>query len=443
MRLHEAVTQEETTSAPPIGPATKAKSSRLGQLYLKYLRRYAVIRLLVNWIWRNLFLVNWFQRVARRYPLTLLSFNVAEAHKTRLVDAEIVTIAPPKAFPVDRIEHLNFSYDHYEFPAIYIADVHNVLVTGGTNLVMMNNSVIAHDLYDFTHDYTSEELHGKTFIWPHRHCIAWLMCTKSMDKLPRGACFTDACATNYAHWMSEVLPRINLFCSREKSVDVPIIVDDGLHANLMESLRIVVGSEREIIIIRKGVGIQVDCLLLTSVTGYVPFGRRSNRLKDHSHGHFSPFALQSLRQCLLERLGDTSPTSVRNFYIKRNSDLRNITNAKEIEEILITRGFTVVEPEHLTLEQQVALFSNASVVVGPTGAAMANLIFCMPSTKVIILISDYKYMPYGYWQSMACAVGNCVTYVVGQCVGIWSYLHSDYRIDIADVLDAIGDSATV
>ena len=329
-------------------------------------------------------------------------------------------------------------HTEYQFPAIYIADVPDALVTGGTNLVMTDAAVICHDLYDFVNDYTSEELNGKAYIWPHHQRIAWLMHTSPVMKLARAACFTDACANNYAHWMTEVLPRINLYCSAEKALGVPLIVNDGLHKNLMESLRAVAGDKREIVALPTGSCIRVEHLSLTSVAGYVPFERRSNRLKNHSHGRFSPFALLSMRQCLQDSLDAPSGSSIRRVFIKRNSGIRNITNAREIEEILVAHGFSVVEPELLTQAQQIVLFSNAEVVVGATGAAMANLIFCKPTAKIIIMISDYKFMPYWYWQNMACAVGNKVIYVLGKCIGLKTHLHSDFIVNTSDLIEAIG-----
>ena len=46
-------------------------------------------------------------------------------------------------------------------------------------------------------------------------------------------------------------------------------------------------------------------------------------------------------------------------------------------------GFAVVRPEHLSFTEQVALMSSAEMVVGESGAAMANLGFCPPGAKVL------------------------------------------------------------
>lgn len=431
---------ETTAPADSASISARVRNTWLGQFYSNHLKKYRIVKLMAPWVWRKIYFLYqlaWIYGNALKLPLIPLLTHATATLKIQLTQVETVITPIPEVFPVSYREYLAAPHTEYQFPEVYIADVPNALVTGGTNLIMTDKAVICHDLYDFTHDYTSEEMNGRAYIWPHHKRIAWLMQTAPDMELARAACFTDACANNYAHWITEVLPRINMFCSLEKLLDVPLIVNEGLHPNLMESLRTVAGNQREIIFLATGSCIRVEHLSLTSVTGYIPFDRRSNRLKNHSHGCFSSFAILSLRQCLQERLKKPSNLSIRKVFIKRNSDIRNIANAREVEELLVARGFSVVEPERLTFAQQVELFSIAEVVVGVTGAALANIVFCKPATKIIIMISDYKHMPYWYWQNMSCAVGNKVTYVIGRCVGATSYLHSDFKVNMSDVLDAI------
>lgn len=423
----------------------RARGSRLGQFYLAHLKKYALLEVLIPWIWGRLYDIYRFGWIlvfgkGLRRPLVPMATFVTAPRKAMLSNSEIVATPFPAVFPESDRKHLTSPHSEYEFPEIYIADVCDAMVTGGTNLILASNSVICHDLYDFAHDYTSEELHWRTYLWPNSHQLAWLMSTTPTHAFERAACFTDACAFNYAHWLTEVLPRINLFCRAENSLNMPVIVDEGLHQNLMESLRAVTGAKRDIVTLPQGRCAHVRQLAYVSVAGYVPFQRRSSRLKDHSHGRFSPFALQSLRQSLAKKIKAPSGLQTRRVFVKRNSGVRNIVNADEIEELLVAKGYSVVEPEQLTFAQQVALFSNVDIVVGATGAAMANLIFCKPTTKIIILISCHPHTSYWYWQTMACSIGNRISYVMGKVT--WSALadiHSDYRINPSDLLDAISD----
>jgi len=56
-----------------------------------------------------------------------------------------------------------------------------------------------------------------------------------------------------------------------------------------------------------------------------------------------------------------------------------------LEEELAKRGFRVVVPENLTLTEQIQAFSSAEIVIGASGSAMSNLIWCPENVKVVVL----------------------------------------------------------
>ena len=65
-----------------------------------------------------------------------------------------------------------------------------------------------------------------------------------------------------------------------------------------------------------------------------------------------------------------------------------IKNNDEIIDILTKRGFTSYRVEELDIEEQIFLFSEASIIVGAHGAAFTNIIFCNPKTKIIEIIPE-------------------------------------------------------
>jgi len=113
-------------------------------------------------------------------------------------------------------------------------------------------------------------------------------------------------------------------------------------------------------------------------------------------------------------------------------------NAEAIEHRLLQEGFVSVSTELMTFAEQFHTFSGADVVVGATGAAFANLIFCRPNAKIVICIARFENTSYGYWQNLACAAGNTVTYVLGRIAPtLVKSIHSDFVIDETDLLDAL------
>lgn len=431
---------------------SRLRNSWVGKIYINYLKRYAAVCWAVRTVFRYGYPVylNYFSSLStlltnkkgRRWRklVKVSDFVTTSASQTyKLANASVVQTPVPDVFPAgDRI-HLESPSDHYTFPEVIVATVQNALVYGGTNLILAGEQVICHDLYDFKRDYTSEELHGRTYIDPESDRIRWQVNDDAPEPLPVAAAFVDACALNYAHWLTEVLPRICLFCADERFRGVPIIVNDGMHPNIMESLFLVTGPQREIITLPIGRALSVSRLYLTTVTGYVPFDRRTNKLPGHSHGVFSRDALIALR----DQLGNsTSEWPTQNFpkkiYLRRNSGVRRVVNAGEIERILAGRGYAIVEPEKLTFSQQVALFSNAEIIVAATGAACANLVFCSPATQVVVMMAKHENMPHRYWLNMAAPLGVKVSYVLGEMVHEFAQgIHGNFNASPEDILDAV------
>jgi capsular polysaccharide biosynthesis protein len=440
---HPKVRQIEKIQGKSQDIVSRLKATGLGKFYVSHLKPLPPVRGLVVWIWRNAYpvYVNHIAKLPRnrnakqwRRLTRLGEFAKKKGIPLTLVaDAAQVETPAPRVFPSIDQGYLVSPHDRYSFPHIQVAEIGAGMIYGGTNLVLTKDGVICHDLYDFERDYTSEELHGRTLIDPARTRIRWLLHDDSPERLPAAAAFADACASNYAHWLTEVLPRIAAFCAAEQFKDIPIVVNDGLHKNIMESLFLVTGEGREIITLPIGRALQVDALYLTSVAGYVPFERRNNKLQGHSHGVFSPSAFELIRNQVVSSMENLpEKTWPENIYLRRNSGARKVTNATELEEVLIAQGYVIVEPEKLTFLQQAQLFSHATMIVGSSGAALANIIFAPSGTKIFILIGKYQDTSYWYWQNIACASGKTVSYIFGKVSDHTGGIHADFTVDPDD-----------
>ncbi len=90
-----------------------------------------------------------------------------------------------------------------------------------------------------------------------------------------------------------------------------------------------------------------------------------------------------------DRLGaraGPSPVQADRIYLSRRSHahpMRILLNEVELERALTARGFVIVRPERLRPAQQIALCRQAKVVIGPSGAGMANALFAPPGALVI------------------------------------------------------------
>ena len=63
-------------------------------------------------------------------------------------------------------------------------------------------------------------------------------------------------------------------------------------------------------------------------------------------------------------------------------------NNKEIITFLNSKGFTSYKIGQLDFFEQIYLFNNAKIIIGPHGAAFSNIIFCKPKTNIIEILPE-------------------------------------------------------
>lgn len=90
------------------------------------------------------------------------------------------------------------------------------------------------------------------------------------------------------------------------------------------------------------------------------------------------------------------------IYVGRKASSSNGRKLNKEDELLlklISLGFDKVYPEDYSFQEQIKMFSNASIVVGAHGSAMLNSIFCNKSSHIIELCPDIDFRP-GIWLSV-------------------------------------------
>jgi len=75
------------------------------------------------------------------------------------------------------------------------------------------------------------------------------------------------------------------------------------------------------------------------------------------------------------------------IYLTRRNASRSFANEEQVAELMMNKGYDVVIPETMDFSSQIALSQDASVVVAPHGAGLANLLWCHPGTKIVEIFS--------------------------------------------------------
>lgn len=189
-------------------------------------------------------------------------------------------------------------------------------------------------------------------------------------------------ATNFYHMLVETIPRLELlFAAGWKWSDFDQILLPAFSTptinRLLAPFALPAGK-----IIRVEWGslnyFRTEELICTSFPG----GRRT----------VLPEQINYLRG--LHRPAPETGTPPRRLFVRRRARTRALRNEAELLPLLAARGFTIVDPAELPDVE--AVFHGADFIVAPHGAALANLVFSRPGTKVLELIPSDQAYPYFY-----------------------------------------------
>ena len=175
---------------------------------------------------------------------------------------------------------------------------------------------------------------------------------------------------NYYHWMQLTLPLLRLYRQmlRDTKIDY-FYVGEGLQSRFQSETLARLGIEERQLVRQPCRGDHLLCAF------YLHRPEHSGLRYRDVWGHRFVSALYP---------PDVSEASPRFLYIRRGrARARGTANESELIRFLQRYGFVAVTLDGLSVSEQAKLFTNAAAIVGTHGAALTNLLFARPCTKVI------------------------------------------------------------
>jgi capsular polysaccharide biosynthesis protein len=189
----------------------------------------------------------------------------------------------------------------------------------------------------------------------------------------------------YFHWMVDILPRLELL--RQSGIKFDqidwFLVNSYQAPFQRETLTRLGIPEFKILESDQFPHIQAQQLVVPSFAGH--------------KGWLQPWAIDTLRRWFLPKSQNSGVNYPERIYVSRgDARYRRILNEKEVIETLLPWGFVTVQLETLSFTEQVALFTQAKVIMGAHGSGLTNILFCQPGTQVIEFMSPH-YNRHYYW----------------------------------------------
>jgi capsular polysaccharide biosynthesis protein len=196
---------------------------------------------------------------------------------------------------------------------------------------------------------------------------------------------TPEASGNYYHWLLDLVPRVLLLKHAAQNFsNYDALLLNGSRANY----------EREIL---AALGVPPE--KIRYVDSRERFQIASAVFPSMDINVIAPWKVHGLRDLPFSG----KQNQHRRLYLSRaRAAVRRIANENEISEVLRHRNFEIVEAENLSWREQANLFAGASVIVAPHGAALANIVFCKPGTRVVEISTRAGYGDW-YWQLAAVA----------------------------------------
>ncbi len=312
----------------------------------------------------------------------------------------------------------------------YVGILEDVSVVGGTRLILGTNNVLLHD-------ELAQVIYGDYGIKTPMHVPALekerallRVNRRSTDRIRTGILISCDHDNNYFHWLVECLPKLVFINTRPEFDGIPLLIGQNLHANLIHALEVINQGRRPVIRLQDGELYRVQRLILPSDLCRI-LDRYEGQPQAETDCVLAPRWVRRTAE-LLGSVYDTPPSKPwRKLYLtRRNAGYRKVRNEHELELMFIELGFEIVSLESASLESQVALFRQASLIVAPTGAALTNMLFCQPGTRALVLSSNHEGLNFYIFSQLAQVMGLRLEYVLGRRLynSTAFSVHDDYVI---------------
>ena len=179
-------------------------------------------------------MTRWFQRPEQR---KIVAVSLHNSSGTRPTDEWVPETISPHTSPQTTVGDVQILEQCRPMdrghPAVVHRAIRNATVRSCSDLIYTEHRVLYHDLINLNRDLIPEEISAKMRIdrtsrvatyYPSRVATHTLNCAISL---------LGHTSSNYAHWLTEILPKAILWGRNGQGPQVPMLVDAGLHPNIM------------------------------------------------------------------------------------------------------------------------------------------------------------------------------------------------------------------
>jgi capsular polysaccharide biosynthesis protein len=319
-------------------------------------------------------------------------------------------------------------------PSPFVVHADDVVIIGGTRHILVDDKIMIHD--ETTACVNAPEFNCKLHDAriSETGIVSLEVVRRAGNIVNCGVHAMHEYANNYFHLITEVLPRIYVARQDPATEDIPLLINQGLHANFRELLTIVDDGQPAFQLEKSKLYAVAKLYYPSDVSSILDVYVRPRNADDTAL--HTPI-IRRIVDKILHTVGFTEPVKrYRKLYVRRGRRYRGLVNEEEIEAKLRSLDFEICNPEGLSIKEQIRMFREATLVVAPTGAGLTNLVWCQSGAKALVLAAEHPSMPLEIWTQLG-DVSECI---VNSLQGPRSYkrndiyaMHDDYSIPLASL----------
>jgi capsular polysaccharide biosynthesis protein len=296
------------------------------------------------------------------------------------------------------------------YPAIQARSFENVEAVALSSALLRRKTVY---IPDYCKEHEQVILHDPYFLKVHLPERQALMLRGPRARAWNGIMLFQLGAFNWYHWLIEILPMAYLAGRLPDQYAVyPFVIPKQLAQikNFRDSLELFLGGRKAITIDQ--LGLTFKELIVIDPIAKGPHNLRPGVWPTRDQYSYNQNLLMEYRDAILDRLNIQQNGQINLIFFTRENDRREF-NQIEIENIAIRHGFRLVYMEKLSFREQVELMFGAKVIVGASGAAFSNILFCQKGARVLSwLLPQYK--GFSSFSNLAQAVGADMRYIFSE-----------------------------
>lgn len=277
---------------------------------------------------------------------------------------------------IPRFLNTDEQYIETATPEISLYQFQNVQIDIKSSSILLNDELIVYR--------SKEERFNEGFVTSHNDHEARIDIKVKPEEIEEGLFLGGNGSWNWFHFLIEIMPKLTVFNGKSNTLLVNDIVLEI--PSMKKILEILAGNKFEIKYLNSDKTYFVQNLYYINDFNRVQFNRFDGLIK--AEGTFYNHEITSnFSNLVLDNLSIKKDLPEKIFLYRKNTH-RIAENQDQILEYLKNFGFVPICLEELSIDEQASYFQNAKFIIGISGAAWANMIFCRNQPKAICFIPD-------------------------------------------------------